>query len=230
MYTSGFEVLNKVNTENLVDYPLNILAQVRRKWYPQIPELKESKESKTGTTVIEFSVQKDGSLQRVHIVNFSGSNSLDAAAIKAITAAAPFSRLPKEYREKRLFIQMHFGYRQPANPEAPVCDGPNLGAHPGEGVILHHVGNGVETPRATYSPDPEYSEQARKSNYQSIVVVGGTVEPDGSFTDLCLDEAAGRGLDEQAMQTIKKWRFQPAKLQGQPVAVRIGVQATFRLY
>jgi protein TonB len=38
------------------------------------------------------------------------------------------------------------------------------------------------------------------------------------------------GLDEKALAAVSKWRFQPATLHGQPVAVQINVEVTFRLF
>jgi protein TonB len=38
------------------------------------------------------------------------------------------------------------------------------------------------------------------------------------------------GLDEKAIEAVSQWRFQPATLNGQPVAVQINVEVSFRLY
>jgi len=38
------------------------------------------------------------------------------------------------------------------------------------------------------------------------------------------------GLDEKAIAAVNKWRFQPATLDGRPVAVRISVEMSFRLF
>jgi TonB family protein len=92
------------------------------------------------------------------------------------------------------------------------------------------VGNGVEPPHPTHSPDPEFSEEARKAKYQSVVVLGGTVNPQGTFTDLCVLRGAGAGLDEKSIDTVRTWKFEPATLQGQPVAVYISVAVSFHLY
>lgn len=86
-------------------------------------------------------------------------------------------------------------------------------------------------PRPKYSPDPVYAEQARKEHYMSVVGIAGTADRHGAFTDLCLVEAAGAGLDERAMEIVKTWRFEPATLRsGEPVAVRLLVEVKFRLY
>src|SRR3974390_2633945 len=49
--------------------------------------------------------------------------------------------------------------------------GPGVGPGHGGGIGggAFRVGNGVSAPRALDTPDPEYSEEARKDNYQGVV-------------------------------------------------------------
>jgi TonB family protein len=35
-------------------------------------------------------------------------------------------------------------------------------------------------------------------------------------------------LDEKAVEAVKKWRFQPARKNGHPVAVQISVEVNFQ--
>lgn len=230
MYASGFEILNRVkNPNDLGFYPNQILLKVRSKWYPQIRELQKSVGRKRGITIIEFEIQKDGSLGNMRTVESANDATLGTAASEAISSSAPFAYLPDVYHDKSLKVRMHFGYDQPPSSEAPICDGPNWGAHPA-GYVVRHVGNGVTAPKAIHSPDPEYSETARREKYMSIVRIAGTVDSQGIFTDLCVAQAAGEGLDEKAMEAVSTWKFEPATLQEEPVPVRINVEVTFRLY
>jgi TonB family protein len=210
-------------------YPSQVLARVRSKWYPQIPELQELIGRKRGITVMEIEIGRDGSLGKMTKAGSAGDDSLDTVASEAISSSAPFAPLPAAYHEKALKMRMHFGYGQPASAEAPFCDGPNWGAHPAA-YVLHQVGEGITPPKATYSPDPEYSEKGRRDKYMSVVQIAGTVDPQGSFKDLCVSQAGGAGLDEKAMEAVKMWKFEPAIQRGEPVAVRINVEVSFRLY
>jgi len=106
--------------------------------------------------------------------------------------------------------------------------GPGTGGGTGGGV--YRVGGGVSEPRALYTPDPEYSEEARKSKYQGTVILWVIVGPDGRPHDIRVQRSLGMGLDEKALEAVKQWRFEPAKLNGQPVAVQINVEVNFRLY
>jgi protein TonB len=110
--------------------------------------------------------------------------------------------------------------------------GPGVGPGEGGGIGggLYRVGGGVSAPRATYSPDPEYSEEARKSKFQGTVVLWLVVGPDGRSHDIRIVRSLGMGLDEKAIEAVRTWRFEPARKDGHPVAVQINVEVSFRLY
>jgi len=110
--------------------------------------------------------------------------------------------------------------------------GPGVGPGAGGGIGggLYRVGGGVSAPRPIYSPDPEYSDEARKAKYQGTVVLWLVVGPDGRPRDIHLARSLGMGLDEKALEAVRTWRFEPARKDGQPVSVQINVEVTFRLY
>lgn len=110
--------------------------------------------------------------------------------------------------------------------------GPGVGPGWGGGIGggAYRVGGGVSAPRAIYAPDPEYSEEARKAKYQGTVVLWVEVGPDGRPRQIRVQRTLGMGLDEKAMEAVRTWKFEPARLNGQPVAVQINVEVNFRLY
>jgi len=226
---SGFEVLSKTTPQELKNYPFRVLAGVRNRWLPQLTQLEKTGGWKQGTTVVEFEVNRDGSLGNLKTVESAGEAILDEAASQAISSGAPFPPLPDSYPDKKIRLRLHFGYDPPASADAPLCHGPNMGAHSAV-YVLRHVENGLTPPHATHAPDPEYSEKGRRAKYQSRVMIAGTVDPQGTFTDLCVLVPAGFGLDEQAIAAAGTWRFEPAVQQGQPIAVRLNVEMDFRLY
>ncbi len=110
--------------------------------------------------------------------------------------------------------------------------GPGVGPGWGGGIGggAYRVGGGVSAPRILYAPDPEYSEEARKAKYQGTVVLWVVVGPDGRPRDIRVQRSLGLGLDEKAMEAVRTWKFEPARKDGQPVAVQINVEVNFRLY
>jgi protein TonB len=106
--------------------------------------------------------------------------------------------------------------------------GPGRGGGIGGGVF--HVGGGVSSPRPLDTPDPEYSEEARRAKYQGTCLLWLIVGPDGRPHDIKVARSLGMGLDEKAMEAVRNWRFEPAMKDGKPVAVQINVEVNFRLY
>jgi len=100
----------------------------------------------------------------------------------------------------------------------------------GMGGGVFRVGGGVSAPRAIDTPDPEYSEEARKAKYQGTVVLWLIVDPSGHPKDIRTSRSLGMGLDQKAIEAVKRWKFEPAMKDGRPVAVQINVEVNFHLY
>jgi periplasmic protein TonB len=100
----------------------------------------------------------------------------------------------------------------------------------GTGGGVYRVGGGVSAPRAIYDPDPEYSEEARKAKYQGTVLLWLIVGADGKPRDIRVQHSLGMGLDERAIDAVRQWKFEPAMKDGQPVAVQVNIEVSFRLY
>ncbi|MGH9433627.1 MAG: energy transducer TonB [Terriglobia bacterium] len=106
--------------------------------------------------------------------------------------------------------------------------GPGTGGGVGGGV--YSVGGNVTEPIAIYEPDPPYSEQARKAKFQGTVVLAIIIDAQGDVRDEQIIKALGLGLDEEAMKTVRTWKFKPAMRNGVPVPVRVTVEISFRLF
>ena len=106
--------------------------------------------------------------------------------------------------------------------------GPGYGGGTGGGVF--RVGGGVSAPKEIYAPEPEYSEEARKVKQMGVVVLRLVVGSDGNPRDIQVVRALGLGLDEKAIEAVRKWRFEPARKDGKPVAVAVNIEVNFHLY
>jgi TonB family protein len=110
--------------------------------------------------------------------------------------------------------------------------GPGVGVGQGGGIGggVFTVGGGVSAPRVLYSPDPEYSPEARQAKYQGTVLLWAIIGPDGRPRALKVSRPLGMGLDEKAIEAVRKWRFEPALKDGVPVAVQVNIEVNFHLY
>ena len=93
----------------------------------------------------------------------------------------------------------------------------------------YRIGGSVSAPVATFKPEPEYSEEARKAKYQGEVWLSVVVDEKGVPQDIKVTRKLGLGLDEKAIEAVRKWRFKPGMKDGKPVAVQATIAVSFRL-
>jgi TonB family protein len=107
--------------------------------------------------------------------------------------------------------------------------GPGSGWNTGGG--LAQVGGRVSAPVPLFQPEAEFSDEARRAKYQGVCLVGLIVDAQGNPQNVHIVTALGMGLDEKAMEAVRKYKFKPAMRDGKtPVPVYVQVQVNFRLY
>jgi periplasmic protein TonB len=114
-----------------------------------------------------------------------------------------------------------------------VGSGDGIGYGPGSGMGtgggVYRIGGGVSAPVPIFKPEPEYSEEARKAKFQGAVLLAIVILPDGTTTNIRVVRPLGLGLDEKAIEAVRKWRFRPSLKDGKPVPVSANVEVNFRL-
>lgn len=86
--------------------------------------------------------------------------------------------------------------------------------------------------RADYlnNPRPSYPMVARRMGFQGKVILNVEVLSEGKAGQVLLHQSCGHQvLDNAAMQTVKTWRFSPARRMGQPVTQWFLVPIKFSL-
>jgi periplasmic protein TonB len=100
----------------------------------------------------------------------------------------------------------------PAEPEGPI-----------------QVGGDVKPPVKTFSPQPQYTEIARKARIQGVVIVQAIINKQGDVTDVKVLKPLPMGLGDAAAEAVAKWKFKPATLNGKPVDVYYNLTVNFTL-
>jgi len=110
-------------------------------------------------------------------------------------------------------------------------DGPGAGKGSGGGCCegTYRVGGGVSGPAVVYRIEPEYSEDARKARQQGTVVLQALIRRDGSVDVVHVVRSIGFGLDQNAIDALKQWRFRPATRNGQAIDFTLNVEVRFTL-
>jgi protein TonB len=107
--------------------------------------------------------------------------------------------------------------------------GPGSGGNIGGG--LERVGGRISAPIPINNVEAEFSDEARRAKYQGVVLVSVIVDAQGNPQDPRVVRALGMGLDEKALEAVRKYRFKPAMRDGRtPVAVMVNVEVNFHLY
>jgi periplasmic protein TonB len=77
--------------------------------------------------------------------------------------------------------------------------------------------------------EPAYSEEARAARLDGVVVITVEIGADGVARNPRVVRSLGLGLDEQAIDAISQWRFQPGAKEGQAVTVAATIEVNFHL-
>lgn len=85
-------------------------------------------------------------------------------------------------------------------------------------------------PYVVFGPRPSYPPEARAGGRQGKVRVKVLIAENGTPSEIQLAESSGSAsLDEAALTALRRWRFQPALRNGQPVLAWVTVPVIFSL-
>lgn len=111
-------------------------------------------------------------------------------------------------------------------------NGVGEGTGGGFGGGVYGPGSGATDPVVLFKADPKYTSEAMRAKIQGEVEVDAIIGPDGLVAQVLLSKSLDRthGLDQEALKAARLWRFQPARFQGKPVAMRVTLILEFRLH
>lgn len=119
---------------------------------------------------------------------------------------------------------------QPSNALPGISASNNIAALPPpaiqpEGPV--QIGGNVKEPRLVSSVMPVYPMGAMKAGISGDVVIQATIDNNGKVAEMHV--VAGPSLLRQAaLDALRRWKYEPSTLDGQPVAVQMQVTIKFR--
>jgi TonB family protein len=112
-YFNGATILSDTQGVDFAPYLARIVHTVKENWYAVMPEVAYL--GRKGRVVIIFKIQKNGHVPGLSLVSASGTESLDRAALAAISASNPFPPLPDQFGGPGIVLQFSFFYNYPPN-------------------------------------------------------------------------------------------------------------------
>jgi TonB family protein len=118
------------------------------------------------------------------------------------------------------------GVNGPADARTPARED-QVKSEQAESVRVYHPGKAISPPVPVYKPDPPFVEASQKLGFAGTVTVSLMVDDQGTPRNIEVVRPLGGGLDEETIRTVSTWKFEPAKRDGQPVAVHVEVEVSF---
>ncbi len=87
----------------------------------------------------------------------------------------------------------------------------------------------VQKPVKISDVQPQYTEIAREARIQGIVILQTIINKEGLIENVKVLKGLPLGLSEAAVSAVEQWKYQPATLDGKPVAVYFNLTIHFRL-
>jgi TonB family protein len=85
-----------------------------------------------------------------------------------------------------------------------------------EGHLLHRV-------------EPNYFRVAKEAGVQGEIKLRAVISKAGDVTQLCINQAIGGGMDDEAVNTARQWKYTPYLLNGQAVEIKTSISFKFHM-
>jgi len=119
------------------------------------------------------------------------------------------------------------------NDKGPGCcgEGGSSGNNPNPDPNRVYPSSEVnERARVLSKPEPQYTEEARRTGITGTVILRVIFSRSGEVTNIRALQPLGGGLTEKAMAAARQIQFVPAKKNGQPVSMYMQLEYNFNLY
>ncbi len=209
------------------EYPKAIYAP-----YPDYTDAAR-KTNISGTLVLNVTVGPDGLVKDVS-VRRGLTPDLDESAMRTVRIWR-FEPARRNGVAVAAVVSVEVDVNSKSKP-LPVT--PDASSSPGFGPPPENVPVGgkpplsVETyiaPKPIYTPEPSYTDAARKANISGTVMLNLTVGADGLVKNVSVERSLVPDLDESAMRTVRTWRFEPARRSGLAALTTMHVEVGFYL-
>ena len=84
-------------------------------------------------------------------------------------------------------------------------------------------------PKAVFAPEPVIPEHLHEECFKSCCIAKFLVKPNGTTSVQLISTSGSEEVDEITLETLRRWKFKPATLDGAPVEGSKKVQVEFKV-
>jgi periplasmic protein TonB len=84
-------------------------------------------------------------------------------------------------------------------------------------------------PVPIHQVQPRYTEAARRAGVQGVVILEAIIDERGTVSNVRVLRGLPMGLEKEAVEAVKQWRYRPAMLNGRPVRVYFTLTVNFTI-
>jgi len=122
----------------------------------------------------------------------------------------------------------------PPRPDSMVTVGIPTGARHAGGAgaraaVVFSIDQLDHIPEVRYQPSPRYPLELKSAMIEGEVVLILFVDEMGRVADVEVKSATNTGFVNNALETVRKWRFEPGLRKGKPVSFRMQQAIPFRI-
>ena len=148
----------------------------------------------------------------------------EMVAPKEMPQEAPKEADPSE--DKGVAVYGEGGNGDPAGLEGGVAQGGVVGGTVGGAIALPE--DAIPPKPLDSNPVPPYPQEARAAGKTGMVILKVVILADGSVGDVTVMRGE-EPFVSAAVTAVKKWKYEPARSQGQPITVYRVIQIPFKL-
>jgi protein TonB len=84
-----------------------------------------------------------------------------------------------------------------------------------------------EPPVPVRTVAPEYPRDMRSQGINGLVMVKCTIDEKGDVSEANVIKSSNQNFDQYATDAVKKWKFKPARENGNPISVKVTIPIKF---
>jgi protein TonB len=84
-----------------------------------------------------------------------------------------------------------------------------------------------EAPVPVRTVEPVFPEELREKGVSGLVYVKCTVDAQGNVHETSVEKSTNPAFEKPAMEAVQRWKFKPARQDGNPVAIRVSIPIKF---